>query len=121
MVQVVFGYEPPTLVCLRLTNATQLHVEWSNTSDCSQFSAYDIYVNGTFNESYSASSPYTLCNYSGRDITVTPAPSYSCYIIARDTNGGSWQSNTLQMPNLTVTVSPDIRHWRCSKESSVCR
>ncbi len=107
MAQVVFGYDPPTLVCLRLTSATQLHVEWSNTTDCGNFNAYDIYVNGTFIESYTASSPYTLCNYSGRDITVTPASSYSCHIIARDTNGGSWQSNTLQMPNLTVTVSPD--------------
>ena len=70
MAQVVLAYDPPTLVCLRLTSATQLHVEWSNSADCGYFNAYEIYVNGTFNESYSASSPYTLCNYSGRDITV---------------------------------------------------
>lgn len=105
--QAAHGFEPPTLQCLQLNDATHLHVTWSNSVDCNQFVSYDFYINGAFCESYTASSPYTLCNYSGRDILVTPAAIYSCYIIARDSAGGSWQSNTLQMPNLTVTVSAD--------------
>ncbi len=104
---VAFAYEPPTLQCLQLNDATHLHVTWSNSADCSHFTAYDFYVNGVFSETFTPSGTYTLCNYSGRDVLVGPATNYSCYIVAHDENGGTWTSNTLQMPQLTVTVNTD--------------
>lgn len=102
-----FAYEPPTLQCLQLNNANTLHVVWSNTNDCEHFTEYQIFVNGVYEETFVAGSGYTMCNYSGRDIPVTASDSYSCFIKAKDEDGNLWQSNTLQMPSITVMPNAD--------------
>ncbi len=112
-----YCYEPPTLQCLQLNNATTLRVTWSNSSDCDHFVAYQFYVNNNLCENYTPTGNFTLCDYGGRDITVAEATSYACYIKALDEDGNLWQSNTLQMPNLQVTASTDSAYAYLSWES----
>lgn len=107
LANVVWAYDPPTLQCLQLNNGTTLHVTWSNTDDCSHFVEYQFFVNGAYVETFVAGSGYTLCNYGGRDIHVTEANTYSCYIKAKDEDGNLWTSNTLQMPAIHVEPSAD--------------
>ncbi len=117
VVHAAYGYDPPTLQCLQLNDATTLRVTWSNSNDCAQFTEYQFFVNDVLQDTYAASGNYTLCDYGGRDVTVTAANTYSCYIKAKDGNGQLWQSNTLQMPNLQVTASTDSAYAFLSWES----
>ena len=110
---------PPTVQCLQLrNNNTRLYVAWDNSSDCSQFTKYLIYVNNVLRDSISPSSGYTMCNYGSLVINNIPSSaSYNCYIVAKDANGATYTSNTIQTIGITVTASTDGAYAYLSWES----
>lgn len=102
-----YGYEPPTLQCLQMPNATTLVVTWSNSADCSHFTEYEVYINGVLNSVFRPQSGHNCCDISGNGFTVPEADSYSCYFKAKDENGVFWTTNTIQTLSLQVTTSTD--------------
>lgn len=106
-----FAYQPPKMQCLKLMNNNQrIKMAWSNTNDCSHFKVYYFYINGILCDSLfgytSATQTYNLCDYGSKDINNIPVASeYYCYIIAVDSNGNQYYSDTIQSISLTVTPS----------------
>jgi len=105
-----FAYQPPKMQCLKLMNNNQrLKMAWSSTSDCSHFKVYYFYINDILCDSLfgyaSATQTYNLCDYGSKDINNIPVASeYYCYIIAVDSNGNRYYSDTIQ--SISLTVSP---------------
>ncbi len=112
-----WALEPPKMQCIRLLNNNQsIKVSWSGSTDCIQFEVYYFYVNDNEVPSDSLfgtpSANLTLCNYVEKIIDNIPAPAtsgpeYSCYIVAVDSNGNRFFSDTIQSISLTVTTNAD--------------
>ena len=112
----VFAWNPPVIQCIKLlNNNTRLHVDWESNPDCTHFKVYYFYVNGVLSDSLKATATNNLYFQGGKDINNIPVASqYSCYVVAFDSNDISYQSNTLQSINLTVT--PNTNHTATSLE-----
>lgn len=103
-----FAYVPPTLQCLQSINDNTLYFRWSNSDDCAHFASYKFYVNGQFRN---VLTNQNLCELGGYHVPVTAAASYTGYIVAVDSNGGEWTSNSIQAINLTVNyINTDSAH-----------
>ena len=100
-------YVPPTLHCLQSVNSTTLYFRWSNSDDCSRFESYKFYVNGEYRNTLSNQN---LCELGGYYVPVDVANSYAGFIVAVDSNGGEWTSNTIQAITLTVSYFTDSAH-----------
>lgn len=101
-----FALEPPKMQCLRLMNDNQrIKMSWSNSPDCGLYRIYYFYVNGTLCDSLTVSDPtQDLSDYGGVDINNIPqANEYFCYIVAVDSFGNEFYSDTIQSISLTVT------------------
>ena len=109
----VSALEPPKMQCLKLMNNNQrMKMAWSSGSDCSQFAVYYFYINNVLCDSlFGYSSPtqsFTLCDYGSKDINNIPIASvYNCYIVAVDSNGNRFHSDTIHSISLTVTAQAD--------------
>ena len=102
-----FALEPPKMQCLRLMNDNQrIKMSWSSNPDCGLYRIYYFYVNGTLCDSLSVSDPtQNLSDYGGVDINNIPqANEYFCYIVAVDSFGNEFYSDTIQ--SISLTVSP---------------
>lgn len=103
------AWEPPKMQCLKLMNNNQrMKMAWSSSSDCIHFKTYYFYINGILCDSLSGhvgqSQTYTLCDYGSKDINNIPAASeYFCHIVAVDSNGNAFHSDTIHSINITVT------------------
>jgi len=111
-ISVVFSclaWEPPKMQCLKLMNNNQrIKMAWSSNGDCIHFKTYYFYINGVLCDSLSgyssATQNYTLCDYGSQDINNIPtATQYHCYIVAVDSNGNSYYSDTIHSFSITVT------------------
>lgn len=103
------AWEPPKMQCLKLMNNNQrMKMAWSSNGDCSHFMVYYFYINDVLCDSLfgysSATQSYTLCDYGSKDVNNIPtATNYSCYIVAVDSNGNRFHSDTIHSISLTVT------------------
>lgn len=103
--------QPPKMQCLKLVDNNQkIHFRWSNDSnnDCDKFEVYYFYVNYQLCDSlripYSSSYNYNFCNYDGAFVNNIPqSDTYLCYIVAVDSSGNRYNSDTLRSINLDVT------------------
>lgn len=101
-----FAYEPPKMQCLKLMyNNQRIKMNWSSSPDCSHFRIYYFYVNGVLCDSLTVTTQ-NLCEYGGVDINNIPQSDnneYYCYIVAVDSAGNAFHSDTIQSISLTVT------------------
>ena len=103
------AWEPPKMQCLKLMNNNQrMKMAWSSTGDCIHFKAYYFYINNILCDSLfgysSATQNFTLCDYGSKDIDNIPSSSdYFCYIVAVDSNGNHYHSDTIRSISITVT------------------
>lgn len=102
-----FAWEPPKMQCIKLLNNNQrLKVAWS-CNDCIHFKVYYFYINGVLSDSlygYSSSTQnFTLCDYGSKEINISPASQYECWIVAVDSSGNQYLSDTIHSISLTVT------------------
>ncbi len=104
-----YAWEPPKMQCLKLMNNNQrMKMAWSSNGDCIHFEKYYFYINDVLCDSLfgysSATQSYTLCDYGSKDINDIPtATEYYCYIVAVDSNGNRFYSDTIHSISLTVT------------------
>lgn len=101
-----FAYQPPKMQCIRILNNQQIRVAWSSNPECVHFRAYYFYVNGTLCDSLLNNPNDPLVDYGGKDINNVPvANDYSCYIMAADSNGNQFSSDSVHSISLTVSTN----------------
>ena len=113
LVAETFALEPPKMQCLKLLNNNQrMKIAWSNSPDCADFAIYYFYINNQLYDSLtisSGTSGYTFCDYGTVEINNIPAAEhYNCWIVAVDSFGNRFNSDTIHSISLTVTPIADL-------------
>ncbi len=92
----------PTNVSAKAVSSSQINLSWSASTDNIGLAGYDIYRNGQYYRTVTASTSFG-------DTGVTPSTQYSYYIRAKDTsNNLSGQSNTASATSLAVITNGRI-------------
>jgi chitinase len=89
----------PTNLSVASISSTSIALKWSASTDNVGVKQYNVYKNGNY-VGYSSTTSYTVSG-------LTPATTYSFYIIAQDASGNlSSQSNTLTVTTSQSSVTP---------------